>query len=204
MGMCMSLMTLSDTNRQTLLNQPELVSSFVNCSSTFDDSIEQTTGSQSNPSNPGSGMFSRLFGKASCDGIELHFSNGERQALDLDKYWHAIHFLLDKLSSRHNQMPLDFIMSGGTIVGDKQVGTGPSRVFNSTEIQLLQQALRDISVEQLAQLFDEQELDAKGIYPFVWSNDDSDIEQYCLSCFHQLKSFINNAAKDGLGMLVYM
>jgi hypothetical protein len=63
--------------------------------------------------------------------------------LDVDKAWHAIHFLLTG-SAWEGDPPLNFIVIGGSDVGD-DLGYGPARGLSSDEVRNLAGALRAIA-----------------------------------------------------------
>ena len=124
--------------------------------------------------------------------------------MDVDKAWHAIHFLLcgDVTEGEH---PLNFVISGGTPVGDIDVGYGPARVYTSVEVAEIAEALAPITSEQLRVKFDAKAFVANDIYPGIW---DEPIEEcldgYVLSYFEDLKAFVLKADEDKRSLIVHM
>jgi hypothetical protein len=73
--------------------------------------------------------------------------------MDVDKAWQAIHFLLCG-HPWEGEHPLNFVVSGGTPVGDVDVGYGPARVFTSAEVVEIAEALQPITKDHLRAKFD--------------------------------------------------
>src|SRR4051812_40770621 len=59
--------------------------------------------------------------------------------LDIDKAWHAIHFLLTG-TAWEGEPPLDFLAIGGTEIGE-DLGYGPARGLVSSQVRELATAL---------------------------------------------------------------
>ena len=92
---------------------------------------------------------------------------------DVDKAWHAIHFLLCG-QPWESKPPLNFIVSGGTPVGDVDVGYGPARVFSSSELSEIVGALESISAAELKgalcwkihdRVLELEAVEQMGVYP---------------------------------------
>ena len=124
------------------------------------------------------------------------------RALDVDKAWHGIHFLLTG-EGWTGRLPLGFIVSGGRGIGDVDVGYGPARGFTSGEVREIADALAPISREALLARWDAErirEADLYGVNP-----DDPDGEsEYLGQHFEALKRFISELASEGRGMIVYL
>jgi hypothetical protein len=63
----------------------------------------------------------------------IHPFDGPGDSLSVDRDWHGIHFLLNQ-GAWDGEPPLDFIVSGGTEVGEVDVGYGPARAFLPCEL----------------------------------------------------------------------
>ncbi len=123
--------------------------------------------------------------------------------LDVDKTWHAIHFLLCG-HPLQGELPLNFIMAGGSPVGDIDVGYGPSRAFTSAEVVPIAQALESITSDQLRSKFDSKAFFDNNIYPEIWDEPIEEcLDSYVLSYFDDLKAFVLKAREDGKGLIVY-
>lgn len=120
--------------------------------------------------------------------------------LDIDKAWHAIHFLLtgDPWSG---EPPLQNVVMGGAELGDEDVGYGPARYLTPEEVQAAASAIASISGEALWSRFDEQAFAAAEIYPQGWSQVDKD---YLVEHYETLREFFSFAAAEGDAMIVYL
>lgn len=129
----------------------------------------------------------------------------DRADVDLDKAWHGIHFVLTG-SKWGGEPPLNFLVSGGTEIGDEDVGYGPARAFTSAEVRRIHEALTAIPPEEFQRRINLGVLAEAGIYPDVWDRADerdSNIE-YLASNYATLRSYVETLARDALGMLVYI
>ena len=124
--------------------------------------------------------------------------------LDLDKTWHALHFLLTG-EPWGGAPPLNFLVSG-TEVGDIDVGYGPARSFTAEETREIAAALAPITEATLRARFDPAAMMAAEIYPAIWDRDPAqdDTLGYVLERFGPLKQFVTSAAEHGEGLLVYL
>ncbi len=120
--------------------------------------------------------------------------------LDIEKSWHAIHFLLTG-DTWGGQPPLLHVVMGGAEIGDEDVGYGPARGLTPYEVQAVSSALREISGEALWSRFDEQAFAAAEIYPEGWSADGKD---YVVEHYEALRRFFAEAAEAQDAMLLYL
>ncbi|MEY2934020.1 MAG: hypothetical protein RL033_4769 [Pseudomonadota bacterium] len=122
--------------------------------------------------------------------------------IDVDKAWHAIHFLLTH-TAWEGAPPLNFVVTGGTEVGDA-LGYGPARGFTSAEVRLVADALEALTPDVLLQRFDPAALTAAEIYPQTWDRppEEDDTRGYVADYFDQLRSFVIDAAAAGEAMLI--
>ncbi|MCP4600899.1 MAG: YfbM family protein [Proteobacteria bacterium] len=199
MSMILGLSTLSDASIGCVLATPALIWCVV---APDDPNIfAEALGS------PGKqGFFARLFGKKSLEPVsapELELAEEEVSDTDLDKAWHGIHFLLTG-SDWEGDPPLNFLVSGGIEVGDVDVGYGPARVFRSSEVAEIHNALSELQEDDLRARFRPDVMMKKDIYPTIWDRDskDDDTLGYLFEYFAELKKFVGNAAGKGLGLVV--
>jgi hypothetical protein len=124
--------------------------------------------------------------------------------LDVDKAWHAIHFLLTG-SAWEGDPPLNFIVTGGVEMGE-DLGYGPARGLNSGEVRTLAAALKTIPADALLQRFDPAALTSAEIYPEIWDRppEKDDPRGYVSEYYDQLRSFVLDAAFEGEALLVAM
>jgi len=127
-----------------------------------------------------------------CDGV-----------MDLDQAWHGIHFLLCD-DSWKGTPPLNFIICGGTTIGNVDVGYGPARAYRSDEVAEIAQAIEPITGGQLREKFDPRTFFENDISPEIWDDPIEDcVDTYLLIYFARLKDFVLDARDDGKGMIVF-
>src|SRR5919108_645463 len=115
MSMVLVLRTLSDSNIEKVLVDPPLIWKIV----APDDPEAYETARSERP-----GLLSRLFGRRSPLTLapnDVGFNIDEGGDVDLDKAWHAIHYMLTQSAWDGNE-PLNFLVGGGAPVGDIDVG----------------------------------------------------------------------------------
>ncbi len=121
---------------------------------------------------------------------------------DIDKSWHAMHFLLTG-EAWGGAPPLDFIGAGGTEIGDVDVGYGPARALTSAQVQAIAAALAPMTVATLFARWDPAAIRAAEIYG-ANPDDRAGEEEYVGSYFSRLKEFVAAAARARLGLIVYL
>jgi hypothetical protein len=102
--------------------------------------------------------------------------------------------------------PLDFIVKGGSEIGDVDVGYGPARAFSSSDVRAIAEALRPITRADLERRFDPAEMGKLDVYPSIWDRprEEDDTLGYLLEYYDALKNFVEGAAEQGEGLLVYI
>lgn len=129
-------------------------------------------------------------------------SGDEHVQVDLDKAWHAIHFLLT--GSAEAGGPEAFLLAGGASIGNIDVGYGPARAFGAADVAAISRALSTVPPETLRARFNHQALHKARIYPSIWNrNDPGDID-YVLEYYTTLLHHLNSAAAKGLGLIMYL
>lgn len=128
----------------------------------------------------------------------------EEWTLDLDKAWHAIHFLLAQ-DAWGGSEPYCYLVAGGEEIGDEDVGYGPARALTPTEVKAWDEALAVIDDEDMRQRFNPDRLVQEEIYPSIWDRDpeEDDGFGYMLHYYQELRTFLANAAASGHGLVVY-
>ncbi len=194
--MVLGLNTISDNNLKKVLETPALIWQVMAPDIPSLQQIEQ----------PQPGFFARLLGARAEPPIPLEklvFADGEMRELDIDKSWHGIHYLLTG-TAWEGDPPLNFLVSGGKVVGNEDMGYGPARAFDALETLAIADALDEMSREELASRFNPEDMQSQEIYPSIWDRaaEDDDTLDYCLEYYDELKAFVRQAADDGLGLLV--
>lgn len=122
--------------------------------------------------------------------------------IDLDKAWHAIHFLLNGQTWEGNGPLYDSVL-GGEALGQEDVGYGPARFLTPEEVKETAQALDDVSASDLLAKFDAKELNDNSIYPQDWTDEEIDL-QYVRNNFLRLVEFFRSAAESDNALLLYI
>jgi hypothetical protein len=123
--------------------------------------------------------------------------------IDLDKAWHGLHYLLTGTDWKGEE-PWCYLLSGGTPVGDVDVGYGPARALRSAEVAAFAQALGSITPDELRRRFDPRAMTSLRIYPTIWHRcpDEDDTLGYLVQYFELLKPFVQETAQRGLGLVI--
>ena len=127
----------------------------------------------------------------------------QRGDFGLDKAWHGIHFLLTG-TAWEGDPPLNFLIRGGTAIGDIDVGYGPARALWSAKVRTIAAALGEISSDDLRRRFDRCRMEALHIYAMSGNATDEEELGYFLRSFSALQHFLSRAAADGTGLVKWV
>lgn len=135
----------------------------------------------------------------------LVLAEGEGQGVDLDKAWHAIHYLLTG-TAWEGAEPLNFLVLGGRPVGDIDVGYGPARALSAAETRTVHGALAQLTDDELRARFDPADMMKKQIYPEIWERDpaEDDTLAYVMEHLQTLRDSLAEAVERHYGLLVYI
>jgi hypothetical protein len=122
--------------------------------------------------------------------------------LNIDKTWHAIHFLLIGKKWEGGGALFDAVL-GGAVLGEEDVGYGPARYLTVDEVAAVANALDEITPIQLTDRFDAKALNDADIYPQGWQSDGHD-QNYIRSYYTHLVEFFRAAASSNDAMLLYI
>jgi hypothetical protein len=125
-------------------------------------------------------------------------SNGDY--LNIDKSWHAIHFLLND-SNWSGTPPLFNVILGGKEIGE-DVGYGPVRYLTCEEVKELSVSLENIG-DDIISKYNADKLNENEIYPQLWEEDEQ-VKEFLKSCFIKVKNFYNKAASDHKAVLLFL
>ncbi len=131
------------------------------------------------------------------EGVDEDVLMGADDALELDKSWHVLHYVLTG-SAWDGPMPAAALLTGGREVGE-DLGYGPARALSAKETQAFAQYLGSQSEAALAKKINVPQMQSMDIY---CADEDSteDLKHY----FPQLKSYVTDAAAKGQGLLIWM
>lgn len=122
--------------------------------------------------------------------------------LDIDKTWHAIHFLLNG-KPWDGKRPLYNAVLGGMPIGEEDVGYGPARGLDPDEVRAVAEALGALPANQLLERFDPAAMNKAEIYPEGWT-EDPEHREYISDYYTELVAFFEQAARAGDAMLLYI
>lgn len=129
------------------------------------------------------------------------FDFSDRKSVDLEKSWHAIHFLFTG-SEWGGSEPLCYILSGGIMAEPEDGGDSP-RVFFSSEVASWADAVAKIRVADLRERFDRDLFVKKKIYPSIcWEGAPKVELERTIMRFKELKKFLKDMKKEKKGVLV--
>jgi hypothetical protein len=201
MGMDSVYRRLADSEFQEILADPEKAAEFMNPSFPgFDVEAMMKMESTKNPE--------LLEAKQQ----ELMAAFEKRQEdptrVDLEKEWHALHFLLtgeSALDGEHRpDNPLHNLVMGGHET-DIEATYGPLRYFTSEDVNIIADALKLISVDDLRSRFSAEAFNEEEIYPNPrpggWTMEEI---EGLLMIYPKLVQFFNDACASGQIVVTYL
>ena len=207
MSMVVSLASVSDATIQRLLADPPLV--WLVIAPDDPDAYDRARREANDRARPG--LFGRLFGSRGHAEAPptarppLDLTDGEGDLGDLDKSWHGIHYLLTGTADESGT-PLEFLVAGGTFVGDEDIGYGPPRVFTSAETRAIAGLLATVTDDELRSRFAPDAMMRAEIYPEIWDRDptDDDTLGYLMEYVAILREAMTTVTSRGHGLLVVL
>lgn len=201
MSMILELHTVSDANLARVLADPPLVWKVV---SPDDDGMYEAARAEAGVAE--AGFFQRLFGRparAKASAVDFPLAPGEVEATDLDKAWHGIHYMLTG-TAWEGVPPLNFLMHGGAVIGEVEVGYGPARGMTAADVKAVAGALAGIDEAFMRARFDPAQMTQLDIYPGIWDRDPAEDDSfgYCMEYFGELRTFVMRAAERGAGLVI--
>jgi hypothetical protein len=128
------------------------------------------------------------------------YESEDGQVCDVDKAWHAIHFLLNQRVWESTSLG-GSVFLGGVPISEEDVGYGPARYFTSEQSAAISSELSKVSeaklLENYVALVHESE-----IYPGFEDNQED--KEYISQNFSQLKEYCAEVAKTGGCIITYM
>ena len=127
------------------------------------------------------------------------------KATDLDKAWHALHFLLTG-TAWGGDAPLNFLLLGGREVGTIDVGYGPARAIDSRDVARIAAVLAALEETELRNRYRPREMMRLEIYPEIWDREPADLDAFAYVMEHVgvLRCALREAVEAGLGLVVFM
>lgn len=132
---------------------------------------------------------------------KLFNEENESNEYDLDKAWHAIHYMLNgslwEISSNAGAL-----IMGGQPISDEDVGYGPARYFKATEVKEIFDEFSKVSEENLFSNFESMLAQGSEVYPGF---EDSPVDrEYIKDYFQGLKKFYEKTVKDNDCLIAYL
>jgi hypothetical protein len=124
-------------------------------------------------------------------------------ALDIDKSWHIIHFLLTG-EPWGGEGPLASAVLGGTELPGTDAGYGPFRYLTPPEVREVASALEAVPFADLWSRLKPEETEAAEIYPGKWGEDGEVEGQYVSQNYGALRVFYSSASEAGNAVLLYL
>lgn len=115
--------------------------------------------------------------------------------VEVDKAWHAIHFMLCG-NADPGEDPQSQAILGGTEIGEDW-GYGPPRYLLPHEVKEVASYLEPLTPELFAKRYDPTAMDTEGIYPEIWERDGADGLEYVLEYYQQFRQFYLDAKSRG-------
>ena len=204
MGMVAAFAGVSDATIQRLLADPPLVWKVI--SPEHPEAYENARRAETDRTKPG--FVSRIFGAKAPPAApvaSITLGDSEKYLTDIDKSWHGIHFLLTGEADEGNP-PLNFLIAGGTEVGDEDVGYGPARAYTSAETKAIASALAALSDEELRRRYVPDAMMKAEIYPEIWDRTppEDDPLGYLMEYVKVIRETLADLTARGHGMLVYL
>lgn len=127
--------------------------------------------------------------------------DSENSSLDIDKAWHAIHFILNQ-SAWEGDLPLFNVILGGTEMGE-DLGFGPVRYLTKEEVSSVASCLSNLSENELKNRFDPDLMNELDIYPSIDWREQGD-QEYIFTYYEEVKNYYIQASKNNEAMLLYI
>ena len=132
------------------------------------------------------------------DLVDELLDSDDPDALDLDKAWHGVHWLLTGSVDLTDDLAAQALL-GGEPVGE-EVGYGPVRLLDPGRVAALDRLLEGTDVETLRSRVDPAEMDRAGVYPGVW--DEPDIfDSFLAPALAELRTFYARASAAGQAVI---
>ena len=144
-------------------------------------------------------FFEKLFGKKEEPEVAPEPSYVEEPVCDVDKAWHALHYLLTG-DPDEGEFPLNFLVVGGQEIGE-DMGYGPLRFLTAAETVMLKNDLDKISVADFANRFNAKDLNAAELYP---AHDDwnEEAKEWLIDAYTDIKRFIDQVVVNKKGIYI--
>lgn len=118
-----------------------------------------------------------------------------RREYYLDKAWEAVTFMLGGQRDRDPGPPFDFVMYGGTPIGDLDTGMGPVRCLRGDDLVAIAALFEVMDDDACDRAFDHARMVKEDIYAIA--SDEADARDYVVNSYIGLRELVLTAARDG-------
>lgn len=123
-----------------------------------------------------------------------------RDALDIEKAWHGLHYLLAGTVWQPTDPPGNAVL-GGAEIGD-DVGYGAARLMDAEEVARAAAALAGLQVGELGARYDADAMTEAKLYGGHWA--DPSERAWVADAFEHVRTYFGQAAERGDAMLLYI
>ena len=120
--------------------------------------------------------------------------------LDLEKSWHALHFLFTGKADGGLQ-PMAFMMTGGEDVGEDSWGDPVARLFSPAQVRNIEAFLAALTPDSLSKRYDPSRMTELEIYPGGWEPDEF---EHLRESFEDVRQFVRAAMEAGEWLIVHV
>ncbi len=133
--------------------------------------------------------------KKGVSGSILFTEDYKDNILDIDKAWHAIHFVLtgEAWEAPSGEL-LASVVLGGKPVNDEDMGYGPARLLDQELVKELAKALEPWDKAAFREKFHVKDMIENQIYPVMDNENEEEFFEYVSFYFLELKKFFKEAA----------
>lgn len=125
--------------------------------------------------------------------------------IDVDKTWHAIHFILSGNAYESNDdNVLSQLVLGGAPVNEEDLGYGPALLLDKNLVLQIAEALNAWDETLFRKKFNFKNMIANDIYPIIDGEDENDFYDYVWGYFNNLKTFIIESAEEGVNVITFI
>ncbi len=176
MGMVCCIGQITEVDLEQVIQNPKRTELLVNDGEFFEQ--------------PKTSFFKALFSKANKP-KDTWKPDLKAPVCDLDKAWHGIHFALTG-DAEGGEPPLNFIMTGGTAIGD-DIGYGPIRILRLNEVKALKQAIEQISLKKFKAKLQVEAFNENDVYPSSADWVQEELDEWIAPVYEELRDFIIQA-----------
>ena len=89
-------------------------------------------------------------------------------------------------------------------MGDEDVGYGPARLFDPTEVFQIASVLDQHAEGSLRSRYDGRAMNSAKVYPQIWGREEEDNFDYALENFIALREFVHGVRDSQSYLMVYL